>query len=85
MANPPSSAKFDWKMFRYVPSLAGAIITLVLFFIMTLLHLWQYLRLRQHVVLFVLIGAVCMFVSPYSEYTELTVLLQVKSQATAVV
>ncbi|KAH7384359.1 RTA1 like protein-domain-containing protein [Phaeosphaeria sp. MPI-PUGE-AT-0046c] len=57
MANPPSSPKFDWKMFRYIPSLAGAIVALTIFSIMTLLHSWQFLRLRQPIVLYVLIGA----------------------------
>lgn len=48
-------------MFRYVPSLAGGIVALIVFFIMTLLQSWQYLKLRQHIVLFVLIGSVCTF------------------------
>ncbi|CAO2655149.1 Nn.00g102130.m01.CDS01 [Neocucurbitaria sp. VM-36] len=59
MANPPSSPKFDWKMYRYVPSLAGAIIALILFFIMALLHLYQFLRLKNRIIIFVVLGALC--------------------------
>jgi hypothetical protein len=59
MANPPSSPEFDWKMFRYVPTLVGAIIALIIFLIMALLHLWHFLRLRQAIVIYVIIGAFC--------------------------
>ncbi|KAH3951182.1 hypothetical protein HBI56_089410 [Parastagonospora nodorum] len=59
MANPPSSPEFDWKMYRYTPTLIGALIALIVFLIMTLLHLWQFLRLRQRIVIFVIIGALC--------------------------
>ncbi|OAL46717.1 RTA1 like protein [Pyrenochaeta sp. DS3sAY3a] len=59
MANPPSSPKFDWKMYRYVPSLAGAVICLVVFSIMALLHLWQFLKLKNRILIFVLIGTLC--------------------------
>jgi hypothetical protein len=59
MANPPSSPKFDWKMYRYVPSLAGAAIALAIFFILTLLHIWRYFTLRSHLVIYVIIGALC--------------------------
>jgi len=59
MANPPSSPEFDWKMYRYTPTLIGAVIALVIFLIMVLLHLWQFLRLRQRIVIFVVIGALC--------------------------
>ena len=57
MANPPSSPEFDWKMYRYIPSLAGALVALSIFFIMTLLHLYQFLRSRNRIILFVVIGA----------------------------
>jgi hypothetical protein len=59
MANPPSSPKFDWKMFRYIPTLIGAIISLIIFLILALLHLWQLLRLRQGIVVYVIIGTLC--------------------------
>jgi hypothetical protein len=63
MANPPSSPEFDWKMYRYIPSLAGAIAALVVFLIMTLLHVWQYIRLRKVIIFLVINGALCTFPS----------------------
>jgi hypothetical protein len=62
MANPPSSPEFDWKMYRYIPTLVGAVIALIIFLIMACLHLWQFLRLRQIVVIYVVIGAFCTFI-----------------------
>ncbi|KAH8725932.1 RTA1 like protein-domain-containing protein [Phaeosphaeriaceae sp. PMI808] len=59
MANPPSSPKFDWKMYRYHPTLAGPTIALVVFFIMALLHYWQFVRLRKVIIIYVIIGAFC--------------------------
>ncbi|KAF1965652.1 RTA1 like protein, partial [Bimuria novae-zelandiae CBS 107.79] len=59
MANPPKSAQFDWAMYRYIPSLAGAIIGMIIFFILSLLLLWQWLRLRNHILIFVLVGTIC--------------------------
>ena len=62
MANPPSSpdSDSDWKMYRYVPSLAAAIVSLIIFLIMALLHLYQFLRLKNRIIIFVVIGALCM-------------------------
>ncbi|KAF1944759.1 RTA1-domain-containing protein [Clathrospora elynae] len=57
MANPPSSPEFDWKMYRYVPSLAGAIVCITIFLIMALLHLYQYFQLKNRIIIFVVIGA----------------------------
>ncbi|KAJ4355409.1 uncharacterized protein N0V89_003425 [Didymosphaeria variabile] len=57
--NPPKSAGFDWQMYRYIPSLAGAIIGMIIFFTLTLLLLWQWLRTRNHLLLFVIVGATC--------------------------
>ncbi|KAH7067299.1 RTA1 like protein-domain-containing protein [Paraphoma chrysanthemicola] len=59
MANPPSSPKFDWKMYRYVPTLVGAIIALIIFLIMAMLHFWQFLKLRKVIIIYVIIGALC--------------------------
>jgi len=69
MANPPSSPKFDWKMYRYVPSLAGAIICLIVFLIMALLHIWQFLRLRKAIIIYIFIGAFCTFILGYTYAT----------------
>ncbi|KAL6704273.1 hypothetical protein ACN47E_008337 [Coniothyrium glycines] len=59
MANPPSAPGFDWKMYRYTPSLVGAIFALLVFLIMALLHLYQLLKLKNRIVIFVVIGALC--------------------------
>lgn len=59
MANPPVASNFDWKMYRYVPSLAGAIIGVVIFFILTLLLLWQWSRTRKHILVFIIMGTTC--------------------------
>jgi hypothetical protein len=65
MANPPSSPGFDWKMYRYIPTLVGAIIALTIFLIMALLHLWQLIRLRQVLIVYVIIGALSMSICNY--------------------
>ncbi|KAF2681538.1 RTA1-domain-containing protein [Lentithecium fluviatile CBS 122367] len=59
MANPPKSKAFDWEMYRYVPSLVGAIIALIIFLIMAMLHTWQWLRSRNHIIIYVVVGALC--------------------------
>ncbi|KAL5119928.1 hypothetical protein ACEQ8H_002026 [Pleosporales sp. CAS-2024a] len=59
MANPPSSPQFDWKMYRYVPTLVGAMTCVVVFLLLALLHMWQFVRLRQRMVVLVVIGAFC--------------------------
>jgi hypothetical protein len=59
MANPPKSKKFDWEMYRYVPTLVGAIIALIIFLILALLHAWQWLKSRNHIIIYVVIGALC--------------------------
>ncbi|KAL1598441.1 hypothetical protein SLS59_006725 [Nothophoma quercina] len=59
MANPPSSASFDWKMYRYTPSLAAAILFLVLFSILTLLHIYFYLRHRRSSTIYIILGGLC--------------------------
>jgi len=59
MANPPSGPKFDWKMYRYVPSLAGAIVALIIFLILALLHLYQFLAQKNRIILFLVLGAFC--------------------------
>jgi hypothetical protein len=57
--NPPKAPGFDWEMYRYVPSLVGAIMCLIVFLIMAGLHLWQFVKTRNRIVLFVVVGALC--------------------------
>ncbi|OAG03173.1 RTA1-domain-containing protein [Paraphaeosphaeria sporulosa] len=58
MANPPKAKNFDWEMYRYIPSLAGAIISMIIFLILTLLLFWQWFRTRNHILIFVVIGTI---------------------------
>jgi len=62
--NPPKGPDFDWEMYRYVPSMAGAIVCLVIFLLMALLHLYQFLKSRNRIIVFVVIGALCTLYSP---------------------
>ncbi|KAF9700270.1 hypothetical protein EKO04_001886 [Ascochyta lentis] len=59
MANPPTSSSFDWKMYRYTPSLPLAALFLALFTIMTLFHVWSYIRYRKTSIIYVFIGGAC--------------------------
>ncbi|KZM26651.1 uncharacterized protein EKO05_0005388 [Ascochyta rabiei] len=59
MANPPSSSSFDWKMYRYTPSLPLAALFLALFTILTLLQVWAYVRHRKTSIVYIIIGGLC--------------------------
>ena len=59
MANPPSSPTFDWKMYRYIPSLPAAILFLSLFTILTLFHTYTYLRHRKSSIIYIILGGLC--------------------------
>lgn len=59
MANPPSSPSFDWKMYRYTPSLALAVLFLTLFSIVTTAHAYVYLRHRKTSIDYAIIGGLC--------------------------
>lgn len=54
-----SDPSFDWKMYRYVPSLPAAILFLVLFSILTLAHVYTYLRYRKTSTIYVILGGIC--------------------------
>jgi hypothetical protein len=64
--NPPKAPGFDWEMYRYVPSMAGAIVCLIVFLIMAGLHLWQFVKTKNRIVLFVVVGALCTSTSQIS-------------------
>lgn len=69
MANPPSTPEFDWKMYRYIPSLPAAILFLALFFILTLLHVYFYIRHRKTSSICVILGGLCMiFIKRFFPY-----------------
>lgn len=63
MANPPSSSEFDWKMYRYVPSLALGILFVILFSIMAAMHTFAYCRHRKANTIYMILGALCTY--PY--------------------
>jgi len=46
-------------MYRYTPSLAGAIVSLLIFLLMALVHLTQFLTSRNRIIIFIVIGAFC--------------------------
>ena len=53
----PHARDFDFEMFRYQPSLVGAIIAIVTFSILGALHAWQWFRTKQIIILCVVLGA----------------------------
>ncbi|KAF3032815.1 hypothetical protein E8E12_003341 [Didymella heteroderae] len=59
MANPPPGPSFDWKMYRYTPSLVAAILFLALFTILTLLHVYSYTRSRRTSIIYIILGGLC--------------------------
>ena len=50
---------FDFKLYRYTPSLAAAVLFLVLFLLITLYHLYQVIRLKSWYFLVFVIGGIC--------------------------
>ncbi|KAJ5024161.1 RTA1 like protein-domain-containing protein [Bipolaris maydis] len=55
--NPPKSPGFDWEMYRYTPSLVGAIICIVVFAAMAALHVLRFFRSKNRIIIFLVIGA----------------------------
>lgn len=51
--------EFDFKLYRYTPSLIGAAVTAVVFGALTSLHFWRMLRARASYFTPFLIGGVC--------------------------
>lgn len=51
----------DFKLYRYNPSLAAAIIFIVLFFTVTALHFYQMLRTRTWIFIPFVVGGVCTY------------------------
>ncbi|KAM0186721.1 hypothetical protein ACHAPI_011571 [Fusarium lateritium] len=48
MADTSSSNDFDFKLYRYDPSLPAAIVSVVVFAILTVLHIWRLFRVRAY-------------------------------------
>jgi len=53
----------DFKLFRYNPSMAAAIIFLILFLLITALHFFQMIRTKTWIFIPFVIGGVCEFSS----------------------
>lgn len=70
MANPPSGPTFDWKMYRYTPSLAAAALFLSLFSIMTLLHVYSLINHRKTNTIYVILGGLCKHSSHHPDIPE---------------
>ncbi|KAJ4249062.1 hypothetical protein NW762_012394 [Fusarium torreyae] len=48
MANAQSPETFDFKLYRYDPSLAAAIVSVIVFAVLTALHTWRLFRARAY-------------------------------------
>lgn len=64
----------DFKLYRYDPSMAAAIVFIVLFLIVTALHFYQMMRTRTWIFVPFVLGGVCMY--------SLTPIFDAKSQLT---
>ena len=51
--------EFDFKLYRYIPSLEASIVAIVVFAILTSVHFWRLLRARAFYFTPFLIGGVC--------------------------
>ncbi|KAF4445454.1 hypothetical protein F53441_10796 [Fusarium austroafricanum] len=48
MADAPGAEAFDFKLYRYNPSLAAAIVSVAIFAILSVLHVWRLIRVRAY-------------------------------------
>ena len=58
-------SKFDFEMYRYTPSLIGAIVALTVFSGLAALHAWQLYKTkpRQLIILWIVVGAIGKYIS----------------------
>lgn len=57
MADQPNAKDFEY--YRYDPSMAAAIIFIVLFFVTTMIHSYQFVRTRTWIMIPLLVGGFC--------------------------
>jgi hypothetical protein len=57
--NVMAEEKTDFKLYRYDPSMAAAVIFIILFIIATMLHVYQIVRTRAWIFVPFCIGGVC--------------------------
>ena len=51
----------DFKLYRYDPSMVAAVVFIILFFVATVLHLYQMLRTRTWIFVPFVLGGACKF------------------------
>lgn len=56
--------EFDFKLYRYTPTLAGAIVALIVFAILTGVHFWRMIRARSFYFVPFLVGGICTYRAP---------------------
>lgn len=71
---------FDFKLYRYTPSLAAAAISATVFAILTALHTWRLLRVRAYYFTPFTIGGICKSQSLALPYTHPSVVLARRSR-----
>jgi hypothetical protein len=49
----------DFKLYRYNPSMAAAVIFIILFFLITTLHFYQMMRTRTWIFIPFVLGGIC--------------------------
>lgn len=64
MSADEGSAGYDFKLYRYTPSLAGAVIAMLLFATVTSLHIWKLVRHRALYFTAFAIGGICTHYNP---------------------
>lgn len=62
MADTAQNAEaFDFKLYRYDPSLPAAVVSVVIFAILTVAHTWRLFRVRAYYFTAFTIGGICRF------------------------
>lgn len=59
MSSSDSGTGVDFELYRYTPSLAAAILFLVLFIFITAYHLYQVIRMRSWYMVVFVTGGIC--------------------------
>ena len=58
---------FDFKLYRYDPSMPAAIIFTILFLLITAVHLYQVIRTKTMIFIPFVIGGLCKSISPIDD------------------
>jgi hypothetical protein len=70
-----SGQHIDFKLYRYTPSVAAAVIFIILFIITTIFHLWQLIKSRSWYFIAFVLGGICEY---YSELDSACVLMGIE-------